>query len=69
MPQQTGSETGFLAQNLDRLLDRDFKDLISDRKIKQVFKAGNRILDRALDRFSSRTGHPVLFKKTVSGPV
>ena len=34
--QKTGSETGFLAQNLDRLLDRDFQDPISDRKTQQV---------------------------------
>ena len=37
--QKTGSETGFLAQNLDRLLDRDFQGRISDRKAEQVFKA------------------------------
>jgi hypothetical protein len=36
--QKTGSETGFLAQNLDRLLDRDFQGRISYRKAKQVFK-------------------------------
>ena len=36
---KTGSETGFLARNLDRLLDRDFRGRISDRKAKQVFKA------------------------------
>ena len=36
--QKTGSETGFLAQNLDRLLDRDFLGRISDRKAEQVFK-------------------------------
>ena len=36
--QKTGSETGFLAQNLDRLLDRDFQSRISDRKAEQVFK-------------------------------
>ena len=34
----TGSETGFLAQNVDRLLDRDFQGRISDRKAEQVFK-------------------------------
>jgi hypothetical protein len=28
----------FLAQNLDRQLDRDFQDRISDRKAEQVFK-------------------------------
>ena len=27
--QKTGSETGFLAQSLDRLLDRDFQGRIS----------------------------------------
>ena len=43
---KTGSETGFLAQNLDRLLDRDFQGRISDRKAEQVFKDGDRILDR-----------------------
>ena len=37
--QKTGSETGFLARNLDRLLDRDFQVRISDRKAEQVFKA------------------------------
>jgi hypothetical protein len=37
--QKTGSETGFLARNLDRLLDRDFQGRISDRKAEQVFKA------------------------------
>jgi hypothetical protein len=35
---KTGSETGFLAQNLDRLLDRDFQGRFSDRKAEQVFK-------------------------------
>ena len=48
--QKTGSETGFLAQNLDRLPDRDFQGRISDRKAEQVFKetgfSGDRILDR-----------------------
>ena len=36
--QKTGSKTGFLAQNLDRLLDREFRGRISDRKAEQVFK-------------------------------
>ena len=36
--QEKGSETSFLAQNLDRLLDRDFQGRISDRKAEQVFK-------------------------------
>ena len=36
--QKTGSETGFLAQNVDRLPDRDFLCRISDRKAEQVFK-------------------------------
>ena len=35
---KTGSETGFLAQNLARLLDRDFRGRILDGKAKQVFK-------------------------------
>ena len=35
-PQKTGSETGFLAQNLDR----DFQRRISDRKAEQGFKTG-----------------------------
>ena len=35
---KTGSETGFLAQNLDRLLDRDFQGRISDRNAELVFK-------------------------------
>ena len=36
--EKTGSETGFLAQNVDRLLDRDYQGRISDRKAEQVFK-------------------------------
>ena len=36
--QKTGSETGFMGQNLDRLLDRDFQGRISDRKAEQAFK-------------------------------
>jgi hypothetical protein len=36
--QKTGSETGFLAKNLDRLLDRGFQGRISDKKAEQVFK-------------------------------
>jgi hypothetical protein len=36
--QKTGSETGFLAQNVDRLLYKDFLGRISDRKAEQVFK-------------------------------
>ena len=36
--QKTGSETGFLTQILDRLLDRNFQGRISDRKAEQVFK-------------------------------
>jgi hypothetical protein len=32
-----GSETGFLAQNLDRLVDKDLR-VDSDRKAEQVFK-------------------------------
>jgi hypothetical protein len=35
---KTGSETGFLALNLDRLLDRDFEGRITDRKAEQAFK-------------------------------
>ena len=35
---KTGSETAFLALNLDRLLDRDFRGRVSDRKAEQVFK-------------------------------
>ena len=34
--QKTGSETGFLAQNLDRLLDRDFQGRVSDRKAENL---------------------------------
>ena len=34
---KTGSETGFPAQNLDRLLDMDFLGRISDKKAGQVF--------------------------------
>ena len=67
-----GLETGFLAQNLDRLLrdfNKDFKGPLSDRKAEHGFNTGDRILDRTLDKFSSRTGHPVLFQKTVLGPV
>ena len=33
---KTGSETGFLALNIDRLLDRDFQGRFSDRKVEQV---------------------------------
>ena len=36
--QKTGAETGFLPENLDRLLDRYFQGRISDRKAEQVFK-------------------------------
>ena len=36
--QKTGSETGFLAQNVDRIMDRDFQGRVSDRKAEQVFK-------------------------------
>ena len=36
--QKTGSETGFLAQNLDRLLGRDFQGRMLDRKAEQIFK-------------------------------
>jgi hypothetical protein len=36
--QKTGSETGSLAQNLDRLLNRDFRERVSDRKAEQVLK-------------------------------
>ena len=36
--QKTGSETGFLAQILDRLLDRDVQGRTPDRKAEQVFK-------------------------------
>ena len=35
---KTGWETGSLAENVDRLLDRDFQGQISDRKVEQVFK-------------------------------
>ena len=48
--QKKGSETGFLAQNQDRLLDRDFQGRISAMKAEQVLKT-----------FSSMPGHPVLF--------
>ena len=55
---KTGSETGFLAQNVDRLLDRDFQGRISDRKAEQVFKAetGSKTV------FLNRTGCPVLLE-------
>ena len=36
--QKTRSETGFLTQILDRLLDRNFQGRISDKKAEQVFK-------------------------------
>jgi hypothetical protein len=43
---KTGSGTGFLAQNKDRFLDRNFQGRLSDRKAEQVFKTGDRILKR-----------------------
>ena len=36
--QKTGPETGFLAQNVDRLLDRGFQGGISDWKAEHIFK-------------------------------
>ena len=35
---KTGSETGFLTQNPDKLLDRDFQGRISDRKAEQILR-------------------------------
>ena len=39
------------------------------QKSRTGFYNGDRILNRTLDRLSSRTGHAVLFKKTVLDPV
>ena len=44
--QKTRPETGFLAKNVDRLLDRDFQGRISDKKAEQVFKTGDKTLNR-----------------------
>ena len=40
--QKTGSETGFLAQNLDMLLTELFQGQILDKKVEQCFKTGDR---------------------------
>ena len=42
---KTDSGTGFSDVNLDRLLDRIFHGRISDRKVEQSFKSGNRTCD------------------------
>ena len=59
---KTGSETGFLAQNLDRLLD--FQGRISDKKTEQVFKTktGPKTV------FLNRTGCPVLLENLSKVP-
>ena len=44
--QKTGSETAFLAQNVDRLLDRDFQGRISNKKAEQVFSNKDITQDR-----------------------
>jgi hypothetical protein len=59
---KTGSETGFLAQNLERLLDRDFQGGISDSKADQIFKTWTGLQDRTLDRFVKQDRDPVLLK-------
>ena len=41
---KTGSETVFLAQNLDRFSEKDVQGRISDRKAEQVFKTVTRLL-------------------------
>jgi hypothetical protein len=43
--QKTGAETGFSAQNLETLLDRDFQVRISDREQYHGLKTGDRTCD------------------------
>ena len=37
----------FSSSNLNRLLDRDFQGRVPDKKAEQVFRTGDRILDRS----------------------